>query len=70
MAGSWWSLRDKKWIVFLAWEPHLMNTKFHLTYLDGGDKYFGPNFAARRSIRSRGPVTWVNARTWDGFSSR
>jgi glycine betaine/proline transport system substrate-binding protein len=21
-----------------------MNTKFHLTYLDGGDKYFGPNF--------------------------
>jgi glycine betaine/proline transport system substrate-binding protein len=38
------SVRDKKWIVFLAWEPHLMNTKFHLTYLDGGDKYFGPNF--------------------------
>ena len=38
------SVRDKKWIVFLAWEPHLMNTKFHLTYLDGGDKYFGPDF--------------------------
>ncbi|CAH2770449.1 MAG: Choline-sulfatase (EC [uncultured Caballeronia sp.] len=38
------SVRDKKWIVFLAWEPHLTNTKFHLTYLDGGDKYFGPNF--------------------------
>jgi glycine betaine/proline transport system substrate-binding protein len=38
------AVRDKKWIVFLAWEPHLMNTKFHLTYLDGGDKYFGPNF--------------------------
>jgi glycine betaine/proline transport system substrate-binding protein len=38
------AVREKKWIVFLAWEPHLMNTKFHLTYLDGGDKYFGPNF--------------------------
>ena len=38
------AVRDKKWIVFLAWEPHLMNTKFHLVYLDGGDKYFGPNY--------------------------
>jgi glycine betaine/proline transport system substrate-binding protein len=40
------AVRDKKWIVFLAWEPHLMNTKFHLTYLEGGDKYFGPNFGS------------------------
>jgi glycine betaine/proline transport system substrate-binding protein len=38
------AVRDKKWIVFLAWEPHLMNTKFHLTYLSGGDVYFGPNY--------------------------
>ncbi len=38
------AVRDKKWIVFLVWEPHLMNTKFKLTYLDRGDKYFGPNF--------------------------
>ncbi|MFM0391932.1 choline ABC transporter substrate-binding protein [Paraburkholderia phytofirmans] len=38
------AVREKKWIVFLAWEPHLMNTKFKLTYLDGGDKYFGPNY--------------------------
>jgi glycine betaine/proline transport system substrate-binding protein len=38
------AVRDKKWIVFLAWEPHLMNTKFQLTYLDGGDRYFGPNY--------------------------
>ncbi len=36
-------LRDKKRIVFLAWEPHLTNTKFKLDYLDSGDKYFGPN---------------------------
>jgi glycine betaine/proline transport system substrate-binding protein len=38
------AVRDKKWIVFLAWEPHVMNTKFHLTYLSGGDAYFGPNY--------------------------
>ncbi|WP_345816523.1 choline ABC transporter substrate-binding protein [Paraburkholderia sp. PREW-6R] len=38
------AVREKKWIVFLAWEPHLMNTKFKLSYLDGGDKYFGPNY--------------------------
>ncbi|WP_043202119.1 choline ABC transporter substrate-binding protein [Paraburkholderia acidipaludis] len=38
------AVKQKKWIVFLAWEPHLMNTKFHLTYLSGGDAYFGPNY--------------------------
>ncbi|SIT48001.1 Choline ABC transporter, periplasmic binding protein [Paraburkholderia piptadeniae] len=38
------AVRDKQWIVFLAWEPHVMNTKFHLTYLSGGDAYFGPNY--------------------------
>ena len=38
------AVRDHKWIVFLAWEPHLMNTKFHLNYLSGGDAYFGPNY--------------------------
>lgn len=31
-------------IVFLAWEPHPMNANFDLTYLDGGDDWFGPNF--------------------------
>ncbi|WP_137129915.1 choline ABC transporter substrate-binding protein [Rhizobium sp. FY34] len=36
--------RDKGDIVFLAWAPHPMNSKFKLTYLSGGDAYFGPNF--------------------------
>ncbi len=36
--------RDKKWIAFLAWEPHPMNEKFHITYLSGADKYFGANY--------------------------
>ncbi len=31
-------------IVFLAWEPHPMNANFDLTYLKGGDDWFGPNY--------------------------
>ena len=34
--------RDKP-IVFLGWEPHPMNANFEMTYLTGGDDYFGPN---------------------------
>jgi len=30
-------------IVFLGWEPHPMNANFELTYLEGGDDYFGPD---------------------------
>ncbi|WP_299818177.1 choline ABC transporter substrate-binding protein [uncultured Jannaschia sp.] len=30
-------------IVFLGWEPHPMNANFDLTYLQGGDDYFGPD---------------------------
>ncbi|SFQ47289.1 glycine betaine/proline transport system substrate-binding protein [Roseivivax halotolerans] len=30
-------------IVFLGWEPHPMNANYDLTYLEGGDDYFGPN---------------------------
>ena len=36
------SQRDEP-IVFLGWEPHPMNANFDLTYLSGGDDYFGPN---------------------------
>jgi len=34
--------RDKP-VVFLGWEPHPMNANFELTYLEGGDDYFGPD---------------------------
>jgi len=30
-------------VVFLGWEPHPMNANFKLTYLEGGDDFFGPN---------------------------
>lgn len=39
---------DKRPIVFLAWEPHPMNTRFDLRYLTGGDSTFGPNFGGAR----------------------
>ncbi len=35
--------KRNKWIVFLGWEPHPMNIMISMKYLDGGDKYFGPN---------------------------
>lgn len=35
--------RSKGWMVFLGWEPHPMNKSFELTYLEGGDDWFGPN---------------------------
>ncbi|MBL4918236.1 choline ABC transporter substrate-binding protein [Szabonella alba] len=31
-------------VVFLGWEPHPMNANFDLTYLAGGDDWFGPDF--------------------------
>ncbi|WP_417605393.1 choline ABC transporter substrate-binding protein [Primorskyibacter flagellatus] len=34
--------RDKP-VVFLGWEPHPMNANFDMTYLEGGDDWFGPD---------------------------
>jgi len=38
------AVRDKQPVVFLAWEPHPMNTEFSIKYLTGGDATFGPNY--------------------------
>ncbi len=35
--------RRGKWVVFLGWEPHPMNSRFKMKYLEGGDDVFGPN---------------------------
>ena len=35
---------DDEPIVFLGWEPHPMNANFEMSYLTGGDDWFGPNF--------------------------
>ena len=36
--------KRKQPIVFLGWEPHPMNKNFKMTYLTGGDDWFGPNY--------------------------
>lgn len=38
--------RSAEWIVFLAWEPHQMNNRYKLVYLDGDSSYFGPRYGS------------------------
>lgn len=52
--------RRKEPIVFLGWEPHPMNTKFELKYLEGGDDVFGPNLG--------GATVYTNTRA--GFGAQ
>jgi glycine betaine/proline transport system substrate-binding protein len=35
--------RKDEAVVFLGWEPHPMNANFEMSYLTGGDDWFGPN---------------------------
>jgi len=42
------AVRDKKWVVFLGWEPHPMNIEMPMNYLAGGDEVFGPNYGEAR----------------------
>ena len=42
-------------IIFLGWAPHPMNANFKMTYLTGGDDFFGPNFG--------GATVYTNTRT-------
>ncbi len=38
------SIKGEKWIAFLGWAPHPMNSRFDIEYLAGGDDYFGPDY--------------------------
>jgi len=40
------SLRRKQPMVFLGWEPHPMNTKYQIKYLDDPENTFGPDNGA------------------------
>lgn len=37
------AIKRNEGVLFLGWEPHPMNSKFELAYLEGGDEVFGPN---------------------------
>ena len=49
----------QKPIIFLGWEPHPMNANFKMTYLTGGDDFFGPNLG--------GATVYTNTRA--GYSA-
>lgn len=36
----------KEPVVFVGWSPHPMNTRFEMSYLSGGDEYFGPDYGS------------------------
>lgn len=52
--------KQKSWIVFLGWAPHPMNTKLKLTYLSGGDAYFGPNYGGA-TVNTLARTGWAEA---------
>jgi len=54
------AVQNKEWVIFLAWAPHPMNTKLDITYLKGGDKYFGPDYGAA-VVRTQARKGYVQA---------
>lgn len=50
---------SKQDVVFLGWEPHPMNSKIDMKYLEGGDDVFGPNYG--------GATVYTNVRA--GYTS-
>lgn len=50
------AVQAKDFIVFLGWQPHPMNVNMEMSYLDGGDVEFGPDFggATVRTIVRKG----------------
>ncbi|WP_322626706.1 choline ABC transporter substrate-binding protein [Paracoccus beibuensis] len=52
--------RSEDGIVFLAWAPHPMNTNHDITYLAGGDEYFGPDFGGAE-VRTLARTGWSEA---------
>lgn len=40
------AVQKKEAIVFVGWSPHPMNARFEMSYLSGGDEYFGPNYGS------------------------
>lgn len=44
------SIKSKKPIVFLGWEPHPMNSKIDMNYLAGGEDVFGPDYGSAKVL--------------------
>jgi len=54
------AVKDGKGIVFLAWAPHPMNANFDITYLSGGDAYFGPDYGGA-TVHTLARKGWAGA---------
>lgn len=54
-------------VVFLGWEPHPMNANFDMTYLTGGDDWFGPDLGGRLSTPIPARAMSTNAQMWVNF---
>jgi glycine betaine/proline transport system substrate-binding protein len=54
------AIRSKHWVVFLGWEPHPMNRSIEMTYLTGGDEWFGPNLGAA-SVHTAVPAGFLQS---------
>lgn len=50
------SIRARRAVLFLAWEPHPMNAQIKLRYLAGGDEIFGPNLGEAKVYTAIGPA--------------
>ncbi len=53
-------IKTKKPVVFLGWEPHPMNSRFEMRYLEGGDDFFGPNLGGAK----------VETNVWNGYTEQ
>jgi glycine betaine/proline transport system substrate-binding protein len=42
------AVKKQEPVVFLGWAPHPMNSQYDITYLEGGDDVFGPDFGAAK----------------------
>ncbi len=51
--------REDEPVVFLGWEPHPMNANFEMTYLTGGDDFFGPNLGGA-TVYTNTPAGYVD----------
>ena len=53
------AVKRDKFVVFLGWTPHPMNVNYDITYLRGGEKYFGEsgsvNTLARKGYAQQCP---------------
>ena len=62
------AIRGKEWILFIAWEPHPMNTKLDFTYLPGADDLLNLQSRQRHGPDLSRTAFPADAPTWPSCS--